>query len=154
MPTNNEASITVLIADDHCLAREGVRSILSAAPDIKIVGEAEEGCQIKQKVADLRPKILLLDIYMANLLPAELEKWVRTNHPETNILVLTGHHRKSHLSNMLLTQMMDAGVSGYLEKSLRSEQLISAIRRAARGERLFSEAQIEKARRWRDEISW
>lgn len=150
----NISTITVLIADYHCLAREGVRSILEKVPDIKIVGEAEEGEEIKQKVAALRPQILLLDLHMPNLSPAQLEKWVRTNYPETTTLVLTGHDRKSYGSSMLLTEMMDAGVSGYLEKSLRAEQLISSIRRAACGELLFSEEQIEKVRRWKEEITW
>lgn len=148
------STITVLIADDHCLAREGVRSILERVPDIRIVGEAEEGDEIKQKVAELRPQILLLDLHMPNLSPAQLEKWVRTNYPETTTLVLTGHDRKSYGSGMLLTEMMEAGVSGYLEKNLRGEQLIASIRRAACGELLFSEEQLEKVRRWKEEITW
>jgi DNA-binding NarL/FixJ family response regulator len=154
MSKDNGKNITVLIADDHTMTREGIRSILSMAPDINIVGEAEEGDEIKRKVADLRPQVLLLDLQMPNLSPAELERWVRTNYPETTTLVLTGHDRRAYTSSMLLTQMMDAGVSGYLEKNLRGEQLIASIRRAAHGEVLFSKEQIEKARRWREEITW
>jgi len=146
--------ITVLIADDHYMTREGIRSILGRAHDIEIIGEAEEGEEIKQKVAELRPRILLLDLHMPNLTPAQLEKWVRTNYPETITLVLTGHDRKAYRSGMLLTEMMDAGVSGYLEKSIRSEQLIASIRRAAHGESLFDQDQIERARRWREEVAW
>jgi DNA-binding NarL/FixJ family response regulator len=150
----NQCPITVLIADDHYLAREGIRSILKRARDIKIVGEAEEGNEIKQKVAELRPQVLLLDLQMPNLSPAPLERWVRINYPQTTTLVLTGHDRRAYLSRMFLTEMMDAGVAGYLEKNVRGEQLIASIRRAARGEMLFSPEQIEKARRWRDEIAW
>ncbi len=146
--------ITVLIADDHPLARAGIRTLLNQAPDIRIIGEAEEGNEIKRKVAALRPTVLLLDLQMPNLSPAELEKWVRMNYPEIITLVLTGHDRREYLSRMMLTNMMDAGVSGYLEKSLRSEQLIACIRRAARGDLLFTEDQIERARRWREDISW
>ena len=152
MKTNTR--ITVLIADDHCLAREGIRAILAKARDIRIVGEAEEGNEIKQKVAELRPQVLLLDLQMPNLSPADLERWVRQNYPSTTTLVLTGHDRKAYLSNMMLTTMMDAGASGYLDKNMRGEQLISSIRRVAHGELLFSPEQIEKARRWRDEITW
>ncbi len=79
---------------------------------------------------------------------------MRINYPETITLVLTGHDRKAYLAGKLLTSMMEAGVSGYLDKNLKGEQLISSIRRAARGEMLFSKEQIEKARRWREEISW
>jgi DNA-binding NarL/FixJ family response regulator len=73
---------------------------------------------------------------------------VRTNYPETITLVLTAHDRDSYL-----TGMMEAGAVGYLDKKLRAGQLVSAIRRAARGEFLFDRKQIERARRWRDEIS-
>ena len=80
--------------------------------------------------------------------PIELERWVRTNYPETITLVLTAHDRDSYLSGM-----MEAGVVGYLDKKLRAGQLISAIQRAARGEFLFEKSQLERARRWREEVS-
>ena len=139
--------ISIILADDHQMARQGIRSILEKAPDFEIVGEAKDGEEVRRLVAALRPQILLLDLKMPNLSPAELEKWVRINYPETNTLVLTGHDRDVYLANM-----MDAGVSGYLDKKLRAGQLISAIRRAARGEIFFDEEQIERARRWREEV--
>lgn len=139
--------ISIILADDHQMARQGIRSILEKAPDFEIVGEAKDGDEVRRLVAALRPQILLLDLKMPNLSPAELEKWVRVNYPETNTLVLTGHDRDVYLANM-----MDAGVSGYLDKKLRAGQLISAIRRAARGEIFFDEEQIERARRWREEV--
>ena len=73
MPSQNKI-ITVLVADDHPLALEGVRSILDKAPDIQIVGEVQDGNEIKALVAKLRPNILLLDLQMPNLTPVELEK--------------------------------------------------------------------------------
>ena len=139
--------ISIILADDHQMARQGIRSILEKAPDFEIVGEAKDGDEVRRLVAALRPQILLLDLKMPNLSPAELEKWVRINYPETNTLVLTGHDRDVYLANM-----MDAGVSGYLDKKLRAGQLISAIRRAARGEIFFDEEQIERARRWREDV--
>jgi len=139
--------ISIILADDHQMARQGIRSILEKAPDFEIVGEAKDGDEVRRLVAALRPQILLLDLKMPNLSPAELEKWVRINYPETNTLVLTGHDRDVYLANM-----MDAGVSGYLDKKLRAGQLISAIRRAARGEIFFDDEQIERARRWREEV--
>ena len=79
---------------------------------------------------------------------AELEKWIRTNYPETITLVLTAHDRDAYLSGMI-----EAGVAGYLDKKLRAGQLISAIRRAARGEFLFDKNQLERAQHWREEVS-
>ncbi len=140
-------TISIVLADDHQMARQGIRSILEKAPDFEIVGEAKDGDEVRRLVAALRPQILLLDLKMPNLSPAELEKWVRVNYPETNTLVLTGHDRDVYLANM-----MDAGVSGYLDKKLRAGQLISAVRRAARGEIFFDDEQIERACRWREEV--
>jgi DNA-binding NarL/FixJ family response regulator len=142
-----QTTITVLIADDHEMTRKGIRTFLEQVPDLEVVGEAEDGDQIKQMGASLRPRILLLDLIMPNLTPAELEKWVRTNYPETITLVLTSHDRDAYLSNML-----DAGVAGYLDKKLRAGELVCAIQRAARGEFIFEKEQLIRARRWREEV--
>jgi DNA-binding NarL/FixJ family response regulator len=139
--------ITVLVADDHPLSLEGVRSILEKAPEIKIVGEVQDGNEIKPMVAKLRPRILLLDLKMPNLDPVEMETWVRENYPETLTLVLTAHDKNAYLSNM-----MEAGAAGYLDKKLQAGQLISSIRRAARGEIFFDKEQIDRAHRWREEV--
>jgi DNA-binding NarL/FixJ family response regulator len=141
-------TITVLIADDHEVTRKGIRTFLDQTPDIRVIGEAQDGDEIKRLVADLRPQILLLDLIMPNLSPSDLEKWVRTTYPETITLVLTAHDRDAYLSSM-----MEAGVAGYLDKKLRAGQLISAIRRAARGEFIFDKNQLERARRWREDVS-
>ncbi len=141
-------TITVLIADDHEVTRRGIRAFLEQTPDLQVVGEAEDGGGIMQLVASLRPQILLLDLIMPNLSPADLEKWVRANYPETITLVLTSHDRDAYLSNML-----DAGVAGYLDKKLRAGQLIAAIRRAACGEFIFEKGQLERARHWREDVS-
>src|SRR5689334_17598424 len=67
--------ITVLIADDHEITRTGIRNLLEQVPDIQVLGEAQDGDEIKGLVARHRPQILLLDLIMPNLSPAELEKW-------------------------------------------------------------------------------
>ena len=147
MPTQQK-SITVLIADDHEMTRRGIRSFLEQAPGIQVVGEAETGDEIKDLVACRQPQILLLDMIMPNFSPVELEKWVRVNYPETITLVLTSHDRDAYLAGM-----MDAGASGYLDKTLRAGQLLASIRRAACGEFIFSKEQLERARRWREDVT-
>ena len=147
MPSQKKM-ITVLIADDHPSWIEGVRSIIGKASDMHVVGKVENGDQIKQKVAELQPDILLLDLVMPNHNPTELEKWVRENYPETITLVLTAHDRDAYLSGML-----EAGAAGYLDKKLRAGQLISAIRRAARGEFLFDKEQLNRVRKWREAVT-
>jgi NarL family two-component system response regulator LiaR len=139
-------SISVLIADNHQMTRIGIHAFLEGAPDIQVIGEAEDGDQVRYMVGCLRPRILLLDLVLWNLSPTELEKSVRTHYPETITLVLTSHDRDANLANM-----MDAGVAGYLDKKLRAAQLISAIRRAACGESIFTKEQLERVQHWRED---
>ena len=139
--------ITLLLADDDPIARAGIRSLLSQAEDIQVIGEAQDGFEAQRLVAELRPRILLLDLKMPGPRPAELEKWVRENYPYTDTLVLTSHDR-----NAYLTSMMDSGAAGYLSKGESADQLISAIRRAAQGEIIFDDSQISRADDWRKEV--
>jgi two-component system, NarL family, response regulator LiaR len=96
-------------------------------------------------VGEFRSQILLLDLKMPGPPPAEIEKWVRIHCPETATLVLTSHDRDSYL-----TAMIDSGAAGLLNKSESAERLIGAIRRAAGGEILFDNHQLNWARRWRE----
>lgn len=139
-------TITLLLADDHPVAREGVRRILESAPDIQVVGEAENGDEAMELVSQLRPKILLLDLVMPGTPAREVEKWVREHYPEVITLVLTAHDRDHYLVGM-----MEAGAAGYLAKTERAENLIAAIRRAAGGESLFTHEQLIRARNWQKE---
>ena len=136
----------VLLADDHTLVRAGLRKLLESLPDIEVVGEAEDGFQVETMIAELHPNILLLDLVMPGPTPAQLEKRVRENYPETLTLVLTAHDRDAYLASM-----MDAGASGFLSKTETGERLISAIRRAMSGTEAFTEEQFARANRWRQE---
>ena len=148
MPTQHPETITILIADDHPTWIAGLRSVIQKASDMRVVGEVQDGNQIKQKVAELQPDVLLLDLVMPHHKPAELERWVRENYPNIITLVLTAHDRDAYLAGM-----MDAGAAGYLDKKIRSNDMLAAIRRAARGEYLFDKEQIKRANHWREEIS-
>ncbi len=139
--------IKILLADDHAMARAGIRAMLAQADDFEIVGEAKNGSEVFELVPALNPNILLLDLVMPGPRPAEIEKWVRENHAETITLVLTAHDRDAYLANM-----MDAGAAGYLDKSISNDGLIDAIRHAARGEILFDRSQITRARQWREDV--
>jgi len=88
-----DQSITVLIADDHPLTRAGICATLSGAPDIEVIGQAEDGDEAKRLVEKLHPRILLLDLIMPGIPPHQLERWVRENYPDTITLVLTGNDR-------------------------------------------------------------
>jgi DNA-binding NarL/FixJ family response regulator len=148
MSTRHQHTITILIADDHPGWIEGVRAIIDKASDMRVIGEVQDGNQIQQKVAELRPDVLLLDLVMPNHKPAELEQWVRENYPEIVTLVLTAHDRDAYLAGML-----EAGVVGYFDKKMRANNMLAAIRRAAWGEILIDKEQIERVRRWREEVT-
>lgn len=139
--------ITLIFADDEPVARAGIRKILSQADDIEIVGEAQDGYEAQKMVAILHPLILLLDLKMPGPRPAELDRWVRENFPDTMVLVLTAHDRDQYLAGMI-----DSGAAAYLTKSDSESKLIEAIRRAAGGVIYFEEEQITRAERWNKEV--
>ena len=138
--------ITILIADDHPLIRAGIRTLIEQDPEMKVVGEAQDGDETRRLVTKLRPQVLLLDLRMPGMSAAELEKWVRTQYPSTITLVLTAHDRDAYLAFM-----MDAGVAGFIEKNVQDSQLLLAIRRAVSGEILFSNEQFNRVRKWREQ---
>ena len=140
-------TIRVVLADDHPPTRQGVRAALESAPDIDVVGEAGDGVEAKKLVAALGPDILLLDLIMPGPKPADIERWVRHNHPETITLILTAHDRDA-----LLAEMAAAGAAGFLTKDEDTHALITAIRRAAQGEALYTPEQLERVHRWREEV--
>jgi DNA-binding NarL/FixJ family response regulator len=139
--------ITVLVADDHPLIRAGIRKILEQNADIWVVGEAKDGLEAKKLVSLLRPQVLVLDLIMPAIRPSEVEKWVRENFPETQTLILTAHDRDAYLA-----QTMQAGAAGYLLKNEPGERLVDAIRRIARGIKIFDEQQLARALRWKNEV--
>ena len=136
--------ISLVLADDHPTTRVGLRTIFHGTPDIKIVGEAQDGAEAEKMVNQLRPQILLLDLRMPGPRPAEIEKRLRDQCPETATLILTAHDRDAYLA-----EMMDAGVSGYLTKNEPPQRLIDSVRRAAQGDTLFTQEQYDRAFRWR-----
>ncbi len=140
--------IRVLVADDHTLAREGIRTLLQKARDIEVVGEARDGAEAQRMVAARRPDILLLDLVMPGPAPSDIERWVRESYPETTVLILTGHDR-----DHFLAQAVEEGVAGYLTKDVAQTDLVAAIRRAAVGEVLITSEQFTRARRWSREVN-
>ena len=139
--------IRVLLADDHPLARAGIRAALEKAADIEIVGEAHDGAEVRRLTAELRPDVVLLDLVMPGLRPVEFVHWVQANCPATEVLPLTAHDWDYYLAEML-----EAGAAGFLTKSEPLERLVERVRCAARGQMLFSKEQRGRVKRWREEV--
>lgn len=122
------AKIRVLIADDHALLRDGLRALLAGAPDVEVVGEAEDGVAAIERCRALAPDVMLLDISMPNLGGLEVLLEVRRVEPRTKVVMLTQYDDREYVRRFLHT-----GASGYVLKTTASGDLLSAIRAVARG---------------------
>ncbi|MCC7176632.1 MAG: response regulator transcription factor [Bryobacterales bacterium] len=122
------ARIRILLADDHTLFRQGVRTLLSAEPDMEIVGEAADGNATAEKAAELRPDVVLMDIGMPGPSSFETTRQIKRNRPETRVLFLTMYDDEDYL-----VESMEVGANGYVLKDSPAPQLVAAVRDVCRG---------------------
>lgn len=123
------AVITVVIADDHSIIRDGLRSMLAKVPDIEVVGEAEDGNAAIEAVGRLEPTIVVMDIGMAGLNGIEATRRIASSGSATRVVALSMHSDRQYVSEML-----KAGASGYLLKDSAFEELVVALRTVAGGD--------------------
>ena len=128
MATEHKDEITVLIADDQRLMREGLATLLALAPDIRIVGQAADGAEAIDLARELWPDVVLMDIQMPGTDGVAATQVIRSTRPDTQVIILTTFDDDEYLVSGLR-----AGACGYLLKDMPSEQLAEAIRAAARG---------------------
>ncbi len=121
--------IRILISDDHGLIRAGLRSLLNAAPDFRVIGEAADGGQAVALAEQLRPDVLLADISMPVANGIQVTQELHRNSPDVRVLIVTMHEDAG-----LLHEAMLAGARGYLIKRALEAELIVAVRTVARGE--------------------
>jgi DNA-binding NarL/FixJ family response regulator len=120
--------ITVLIADDHSILREGLRGLLEEYDDISVVGEAVTGKDAVEKTRELKPDILLLDLIMPEMGGIDALHILHSEESETKIIILTGAD-----DDDLLTRSIQGGAQGYLLKDSASAHVVEAIRTVAEG---------------------
>ncbi len=125
--------IRILIVDDHPVVRHGLRSLLSRHPDLEVVGEAENGTEVLPSLANNDVDVILLDIKMKGQNGIEVARRVRRSYPEVKIIILTTYDDEIYLHSAL-----EAGIHGFLLKSVSHESLPESIRAVMRGERLLS----------------
>ncbi len=123
------ARTKVLIVDDHAIVREGVKMILAKESDIDVVGEAADGRQALDMVDRLSPDVVIMDLSMPGMGGIEATKQVKGRHPTLHVLALTMHEDESYVF-----QLLRAGASGYVLKRAAAQDLLQAVRAAARGE--------------------
>lgn len=115
--------IRVLIADDHAILRDGIRALVSTQGDIEVVGEASDGLEAIEKMVELQPDVVLMDIAMPRLGGIEAALEAKHRRLPTRVLVLTQYDNKEYVF-----QMLKAGVAGYILKKAAGTELVSAIR--------------------------
>jgi len=131
--------ISLLLADDHTVVREGTRELLEREPDMKVVGEAGDGEQAVRLVSELQPDVVIMDIAMPKLSGIEATRQIKTLCPSTAVLVLTAYDNDQYVFALL-----EAGAAGYLLKDVRSQELINAIRAVNAGESVLHPAITRK----------
>jgi DNA-binding NarL/FixJ family response regulator len=135
---NNSMGIRVLIADDHTILREGLRSILEKKNGLECVGEAEDGRSAVKMAKELRPDIVIMDVAMPDLNGIEATRQIHAEMPEINVIALSMHAGKS-----FILAALNAGVSGYLLKDSAFEEMAGAISSVRKGEMYLSPAITE-----------
>jgi len=130
---------TVLIADDHALIRDGIKQLLAQDHTIRTVGETRSGSETIDQLNAQHWDLLILDINMPDRSGIDILRQVRTTHPETRVLVLSGFPEKQYAVNVLR-----AGASGYINKEAATEELLTAVHGVLRGRRYVSPALAEQ----------
>jgi two-component system, NarL family, response regulator NreC len=122
------AKIRVLLADDHMLFRQGIRTLLSAEPDIEVAGEAGNASDAVNLSRQMRPDVVLMDIGMAGMSSFEATRQIRKERPDTRVVFLSMYDDEDYLA-----ECVDIGANGYILKESPAEQLVTAIREVNRG---------------------
>jgi two-component system invasion response regulator UvrY len=130
------ARIGVMLVDDHAVVRMGFRLLLDAAPDMRVVAEADSGEEAMRRLDEARPEVVVMDISMPGIGGLEAVRRILAKEPGARILVLSAHEDAMHARRVL-----KAGAAGYLTKRSAAEALIQAIREVCQG-KTFLEPQI------------
>ncbi|MEO8614393.1 MAG: response regulator transcription factor [Luteolibacter sp.] len=125
--------ITVLLAEDHTIVREGLHKMLELDPDLTVIGEARDGRQAVAMGTELRPDVVLMDIAMPGLNGLEATRQLVKSCPGIRILMLTAHNDDAYVE-----KAVEAGAAGFLLKQTSSNDVCGAIREVYKGKTLFS----------------
>ncbi len=126
-------SITILIAQDHTILREDLRSLIEKQPDMEIICEAEDGRTAVQCVRELLPDVVIMDITMPNLNGVEATRQIINELPQIKVIAVSIHSNRRFVADML-----GAGATGYVLKECLFDELVPAIQAVAAGERYLS----------------
>ena len=131
-------SISIFVADDHAIVRDGLVALLRTHPGLEIVGTAADGKEAVTKVLKAKPRVLILDISMPELSGIEVARQISATLPETLIVMLSMHSGAQYVF-----QALEAGARGYLLKESASAEIVDAVRAVDRGQRFLSRKAAE-----------
>ena len=135
----NNKTITIFLADDHTIVRQGLAKLLEGEPNFKVVGEAENGREAVVKVEKLQPDVVLMDIAMPMMNGIEATRQIRRSCPQTKIIILSMHSHDRYIS-----ELFSLGASGYLLKSSTGTDIINAVHTALKGSTYLSPSISDK----------
>jgi DNA-binding NarL/FixJ family response regulator len=132
------AEIRVLLVDDHAIERQGVRSLLDAQPDVRVVGEAGDGLEALPLVAQTHPDVVVTETIMPRMNGLELTGQLLRRYPDLKVLVLTRNDRED-----CVLRLVQAGAGGYLLKTVDAADLLAALRAVMHGGRVLQPVALE-----------
>ena len=133
-------AISIVLADDHHLVRQGIRALLETEPDFHVVGEASTGLETCRLVKDLKPDVALVDLRMPNLNGLEVTRQLTQGRTRTRVIILTIYDNEAYVLEALKN-----GASGYILKDCTVTDLVHAVHEVAAGGRYLSEAVSRRA---------
>ncbi|MBV9469411.1 MAG: response regulator transcription factor [Abitibacteriaceae bacterium] len=134
--------VTLVLADDHHIVRQGLRAILETAPTFDVIGEAAHGLDVVPLVCRLRPDVLLLDLMMPGLNGLDITTQVREQCPDTKVIILSMHRDEAYV-----VQALRNGAAGYVLKEANYADLVQAVHEVAVGRRYLSPPLSEESLR-------
>jgi NarL family two-component system response regulator LiaR len=132
-------TITVLLADDHVLVRQGTRELLEREEDLEVVGEAGDGVEAVELAAELHPDVVIMDIAMPKLSGIDATRRIKATQPDSAVLILSAYDDDQYIFALL-----EAGAAGYLLKDVPAQELVDAIRAVYVGESVLHPAIARK----------
>jgi len=130
---NPGEKVTVLLAEDHVIVRQGLCALLTAAGDFRVVGQARTGREAVELAATLRPDVILMDIAMPELNGLEATRQILAAQPAARVIMLSAHSEEVYVERMI-----EAGVRGFVEKQVSADCLTQAITEVAQGRTYYS----------------
>jgi DNA-binding NarL/FixJ family response regulator len=131
--------IQVLLVDDQQLVRQGIRLLLEIEPDLRVIGQAANGCEALQQVEALHPQVVLMDVRMPLMDGVTATRELHARFPEVGVIILTTFE-----DDEFVFEGLKAGARGYLLKDISSEEMAEAVRRVAAGEALIQPSLTRK----------